>query len=146
MPHEGSKTSLTVQKGSHGCIGLFCYMPLYSTILLVLVSQQEAHKKSEDDAVVARDHGAISKQIQTTLTTAPAQGSVATKANVLFAELLWAMKVCSAHYSHNSCESSGLLFQKMFPDSGTASSFTCGEMKSSYLINYALAPYFKPLL
>jgi hypothetical protein len=102
--------------------------------LLVLVSQQDAHKKSEDAAAVARDHGGHSKQIQATLTTAPVHGSVATKTDVLSAQLLWTMKLCSTHYSHNSYESSGLLFEKMFPESAVASSFTCGEMKSSYLI------------
>jgi hypothetical protein len=108
------------------------------TRLLVLVSQQDTHKKSEDAAAVAHNHGGHSKQIQATLTIAPVHGSVATKTDVLLAELLWAMKVCSAHYSHNSCESSGLLFQKMFPDSIIASSFTCGEMKSSYLYYFAV--------
>jgi hypothetical protein len=69
---------------------------------LVLVSQQDAHKKSEDAAAVAHDRGGHSKQIQATLMTAPVHRSVATKTDVLSAELLWAMKVCSAHNSHNS--------------------------------------------
>ena len=49
--------------------------------------------------------------------------SSATKNDVLSAELLWTMKLCSAHYSHKSSEHSDLLFQKMFPDSAIASSF-----------------------
>jgi hypothetical protein len=34
----------------------------------------------------------------------------------------------------------------MFPDSAIASSFKCGEVKSAYLINHGVAPYFKTLL
>ena len=80
------------------------------------------------------------------MTTAVQRESVATKNDVLSAELLWTMKLCSAHYSHKSSEHSDLLFQKMFPDSAIASSFKCGEVKSSYLINHGIAPHFKSLL
>jgi hypothetical protein len=73
-------------------------------------------------------------------------GQIATKNDVLSAELLWALKMSTAHYSHKSSESSDLLFQKMFPDSAIAKSFKCGETKSSYLINHGAAPYFKSLL
>ena len=34
----------------------------------------------------------------------------------------------------------------MFPDSVIASNFKCGEVKSAYLINHRIAPYFKSLL
>ena len=72
--------------------------------------------------------------------------SIATKNDVLSAEVLWALKICDSHYSHNSSEGSNLLFQRMFPDSAIASAFKCGEMKSAYLINHGIAPHFKSLL
>ena len=66
---------------------------------------------------VVHDSAGHSKHIQPTVTTAATQRSVTitTKADVLLTELLWALKVCSAHYSHSSCESSDLLFRKMAP-------------------------------
>ena len=72
--------------------------------------------------------------------------AIATKNDVLSAEVLWALKICTSHYSHNSSEGSNLLFQRMFPDSDIASAFKCGEMKSAYLINHGIAPHFKSLL
>lgn len=71
---------------------------------------------------------------------------IAIKSDVLSAEVLWAIKICTSHYSHKSSEASDKLFQKMFPDSAIASSFKCGEVKSAYLINHGVAPYFKTLL
>lgn len=40
----------------------------------------------------------------------------------------------------------GSLFKRMFPDSSIASSFQCGETKSSYLTVFGLAPYCKSLV
>ena len=95
-----------------------------------------------------RSSGESSKSVQSTLplVRSGACAQIATKTDVLSAELLWAMKICMSHYSHKSSESSDVLFQKMFPDSAIASSFKCGEMKSSYLINHGVAPHFKSLL
>ena len=68
------------------------------------------------------------------------------KTDVLSAEILWALKVCTSHYSLNSSEASGALFHRMFPDSAIASSFKCGETKTSYLISHGIAPYLKSQL
>ena len=89
--------------------------------------------------------GESSRSIQSTLPVGSC-AQIATKNDVLAAELLWAMKMCTSHYSHKSSESSDLLFRKMFPDSAIASAFQCGEMKSSYIINHGVAPHFKSLL
>ena len=64
------------------------------------------------------------------------------KDDVLKAEILWAIKVISDHYSCASSEKTGKLFTKMFPDSQIAKKFACGSTKCSYLIKYGLAPYF----
>ena len=62
------------------------------------------------------------------------------------AEVLWAMKVVSSHYSYVSCMETDRLFQLMFPDSAIAKSFSCGEKKSAYIICHGLAPYFSQQL
>ena len=62
------------------------------------------------------------------------------------AEVLWAMKVVSSHYSYVSCTDSDHLLQLMFPDSSIAKSFHCGEKKCAYVVCHGLAPYFSQQL
>ena len=72
--------------------------------------------------------------------------SFATTAEMLAAEVLWALKVTTSHYSHHSCEEIGDTFRTMFPDSRIAAKFSYGSNKCSYLVTFGLAPYFKGLL
>ncbi|XP_060782877.1 uncharacterized protein LOC132890101 isoform X2 [Neoarius graeffei] len=67
-------------------------------------------------------------------------------AKTLEAEILWCLKLTESHWSYRSSEKSGSLFRRMFPDSNIASSFQCGETKSSYLTVFGLAPYCKSLV
>jgi len=60
-------------------------------------SNPEGRNDSQTPAVVA-----------VKLATAP----IATKNDVLSAEVLWALKICSSHYSHKSSEASDALFCK----------------------------------
>ena len=60
----------------------------------------------------------------------------------LTAEVLWALKVVSAHYSYHSCETVAPLFARMFPDSKIAAQFTCGERKCAYLACFGIALHF----
>ena len=69
-----------------------------------------------------------------------------TRNDTLTAEVWWALKVNSSHYSYKSCEDINFLAQQMFPDSDIAKKFTCGEKKASYLTCFGIAPYFKSLL
>ena len=62
------------------------------------------------------------------------------------AEVLWAMKVVSSHYSYVSCMETDRPFQLMFPDSAIAKSFSCGEKNIAYIICHGLAPYFSQQL
>lgn len=78
--------------------------------------------------------------------TATGMGSFVTKTDCLKSELLWCLNVMDKHYSYRSCEDVNKLFQRMFPDSELAKSFTCGERKCAYLSCYGLAPYFKSML
>lgn len=59
------------------------------------------------------------------------------------AEILWTLKSVTSHYSNKSAEDNSTLFQLMFPDSVIAKSFACGEKKTSYMVNYGIAPYVK---
>ena len=72
---------------------------------------------------------------QTTLSTHVA------KDDVLKAEILWAIKCLTSHFSCNSSNNTNKLFQAVFPDSGIAQQFGCGKTKCSYLIKYGLAPF-----
>ena len=69
-----------------------------------------------------------------------------TRNDTLAAEIWWALKVNSSHYSYKSCEDISFLVQQMFPDSNIAKKFTCGEKKASYLTCFGIAPHFKSLL
>lgn len=77
----------------------------------------------------------------------PTGTPLATGNDVLTAEIWWALKLMSAHYSCHSSEDSSFLFQHiMFPDSDIASRFACSETKSSYLTTFGIAPYFADIL
>ncbi|XP_049270810.1 uncharacterized protein LOC125758087 [Rhipicephalus sanguineus] len=58
------------------------------------------------------------------------------------AEILWALKVVTSHYSYSSSAHTSELFRKMFPDSEVAKAFTCGEKKCAYLACHGLGPFF----
>lgn len=77
-------------------------------------------------------------------TTSPAAGlsQFVTTTETLQAEVLWALKVLSSHYSFKSCEDVGYIFRHMFPDSQIADKFSCGEKKCAYISCFGIAPYF----
>lgn len=58
------------------------------------------------------------------------------------AEILWALKVTTSHYSYNSCSQTNDLFRRMFPDSEVAQAFSCGEQKTKYVVCHGLRPFF----
>ena len=69
-----------------------------------------------------------------------------TQADATKAELLWTLKVVSSHYSYNSCAGNGELFSAMFPDSEVAKNYKCSARKTSYLVSFGIAPYYKSML
>ena len=62
---------------------------------------------------------------------------------VSHAEIRWAMKVVTSHFSYRSCLNLNSLLASMFPDSEIAKSFQLSKMKCSYYVVYGLAPYYK---
>ena len=62
---------------------------------------------------------------------------------VLTAEILWAMKVVSSHYSVASSEKTSDLWQRMLPGSAIAQNFKSGRSKCSYLIQFGLVVFYK---
>ena len=52
------------------------------------------------------------------------------------------LHVSKDHNSHNSNRNTSCLFEVMFPDSPIAKKFSCGSDKTSYLVNFGLAPFF----
>ncbi|XP_059415170.1 uncharacterized protein LOC132149789 [Carassius carassius] len=61
----------------------------------------------------------------------------------LQAEVLWCLNTAVHHHSYASNEGVSELFQAMFPDSEIVKSFSCGKDKTSYILKFGLAPYFK---
>ena len=61
------------------------------------------------------------------------------------AEIFWIIEVVLKKYSLNSFDGKKELFQAMFKDSEIAKTFTCGSTKCSYVINFAIEPYFRNL-
>ena len=64
----------------------------------------------------------------------------------LEAEIRWALKAVESNFSYNSSTGLPELFKTMFPDSAIAQNFTLSERKSSYLVQFGLAPYFSRAL
>ena len=68
--------------------------------------------------------------------------TVVVTGDVIRAEVLWTLKVVMCHYSINNCNDISATFEAMLPDSGFATTFTCGAAKCAYLSCFGLAPYF----
>ena len=61
-----------------------------------------------------------------------------TRNDSLTADMWWALKVNSSHFSYKSCEDINFLVQQMFPDSDIAKKFTCGEKRPHILLALGL--------
>ena len=60
--------------------------------------------------------------------------SFVAKKETLTADICWAIKAITSHYSNKSCKNIGNIFQFMFPDSLIAKTFTCAEEKIAHLL------------
>ena len=72
--------------------------------------------------------------------------SLSSRNDTLIAEVLWALKVVTGHFSYVSCAGVGDLFRRMSPDSTVASHFRLSERKCSYLCCFGIGPYVRDLL
>ena len=59
------------------------------------------------------------------------------------AEIRWALKTVTPHFSYNTRKNIGSLFHAMFPDSNITKSFKCVSTKVAYLVAFGIAPYFR---
>ncbi|XP_063229695.1 uncharacterized protein LOC134534921 [Bacillus rossius redtenbacheri] len=75
--------------------------------------------------------------------SSPSVSSHFSGTDVMNAEIRWALKCATSHYSLNSCEGLPELFKNMFPDSSIAKQFSCSATKCAYMICFGLAPHFK---
>lgn len=62
------------------------------------------------------------------------------------AEIKWALKSVTSHYSFHSAYDLPVIFREMFPDSEIAKTYSMGDSKLRYSVVYGLAPYFKSQL
>jgi hypothetical protein len=58
------------------------------------------------------------------------------------AEIVWALKVVTSHFSMNASRDMKDVFRMMFPDSEIAKKITIGATKMAYMISFGLAPYY----
>ena len=65
---------------------------------------------------------------------------------VMAAEIKWALKIVTSHFSFRSCLDINELLRSMFRDSHIAKSFKLSKTKCAYLRNFGIAPYFKEVL
>ena len=65
---------------------------------------------------------------------------------VIDAEIYWILETVAQKYSYNSNEKKKFLFAVMFQNSDVAKRITCGSTKSSDVVNFGIAPYFRSLL
>lgn len=82
----------------------------------------------------------------TTMAAVDRQQTLQVPTSALRAEILWCLNTAANHHSYNSNEGVGELFATMFSDSDIAKSFACGKDKTSYMIQFGIAPHFKKLL
>lgn len=64
----------------------------------------------------------------------------------LEAEVTWCLNTVDKHHSYSSNEDISDCFAAMFPDSQIAKTFSCGKDKTSYIVKFGLAPFFKQQL
>lgn len=77
-----------------------------------------------------------------TVTLASQTKNLSFSDQVTRAETLWAINAARQGYSYFSCNESGDLFRKMFPDSKIAENFKMERNKLSYVISHGLGPFF----
>ena len=83
-----------------------------------------------------------SSNISTVTLITPQTKHISFSDQVTRAEALWAINVAHHGYSYLSCNESGDLFKKMFPDSDIAAKFNMERTKLSYVISHGLGPFF----
>ena len=62
------------------------------------------------------------------------------------AEVRWLLKHVISGYSYNSVCDTCDLCEVMFPDSKIASQMELGRIKSMYIVNFGITPYFREIL
>ena len=90
----------------------------------------------------------VSKQQETHTGKKESSGTlqcISLKDEATWAELIWAMKVVSSHYSYASCDNIKHTLDAMFPGK-IPDNFTMSSSKVSYLVSEATGPYFKQVV
>ncbi|XP_077103051.1 uncharacterized protein LOC143753997 [Siphateles boraxobius] len=72
--------------------------------------------------------------------------TICTTTATLQAKVLWCLDLAVKHHSFKSNDGIGELFSMMLPDSQIAKSFGLAKDKTSYIIKFGIAPYFKKQL
>lgn len=86
---------------------------------------------------------AVDKQhIEPTPSTSDVSSLCKAHESVTDAEILWALKMVTSHYSYKSSAHTGDLIRQMFPDSEIAKAFSCSERKSAYVVCHGPRPFF----
>ena len=68
-----------------------------------------------------------------------------TNTQTMKAEIVWALNTVVSVLSHYSNNDIYNFFSAMFANKATAEQFSLGRIKSNYVVNHGLSPYFKEL-
>lgn len=107
---------------------------------LITVKSTEVISKQCNSGSAATDKVVFATEAK--VQSHPTIASYVSGDDVMKAEILWAMKCVTSHFSMNSARDIKDIFQMMFPDSSIAKKITVGSTKLSYYITYGLSPYF----
>ena len=111
-------------------------------------SSAESVSNLAESAMSSSVSGVASNQHQTQTGKKKTSGTlqcISLKDEATRAELIWAMKVVSSHYSYASCDNIKDTLDAMFPGK-IPENFTMSSSKVSYLVSEATGPYFKQLV
>jgi hypothetical protein len=130
--------------GNKGWQSIECHMKnkKHSDNLKLLKENNVFTIRTEPISIQSEQCSSSSIVSMATLAAPPPTKNISFSDQVTRAETLWAMNAARHGYSYLSCDESGDLFKKMFPDSNIAQQFKMERVKLSYVISHGLGPFF----
>ena len=135
--HAKSSCHIKVIQGANPLSRLFFTTPSSQSSAIIQSSSQSASIQSSSSTSKQKDENADGNAAEMPLDDAEI---------ALNAEIRWALKCVTAHYSYRSNMDNRLLFQAMAPGYKPFERFHMSKDKVRYYIVYGLAPFFKSLL
>lgn len=141
---KGNKHAKNVLKLKGCSLDRFAKPTTGSTSETTIVIDLDADDNSNIQSSQNQHNGA--ENSSTSANTLSSLREFTTGADVIDAEILWAMNVIMCHMSYSSCDNSIPVMKAMFKDSKIAENITLGRTKIAYMTTYGLALYFRDRL